>query len=115
MLEQSEIDNEELIKSESPRSRAEWRELVNACESRGDSWRDFCAERGLRYKRFRYWVGVFEREARVGDFQEVEFGADILSTKESYEVELSNSLLVRVPGNFRENVLIRLVSTLRDL
>jgi len=63
---------------------------------------------------------VFEREAAGGEFQEVGIGADILRIKENYtreiyELELNNSLLVRVPSNFRDDTLSRLVSTLKSL
>jgi len=54
MLEQSEINTEGLIKSETPKSREEWRELVEACQSSGETRQEFCGKRSLRYKRFRY-------------------------------------------------------------
>lgn len=101
------------------RSREWWQELVKECESSGKSRREYCTERGIRYKRYRYWVGVFEREqTNIGSFQELvvtntSLGRSPIS--ESYEVELRNSLVVRIPGAFNPENLSRLVVTLSQL
>lgn len=101
------------------RSREWWQELVKEGESSGKSRREFCNERGIGYKRYRYWVGVFEREqTQAGSFQELIVSNNSLgrlAISESYEVELKNSLVVRIPGAFNPENLSRLVVTLSRL
>jgi len=101
------------------RSREWWQELVKEGESSGKPRREFCGERGIRYKRYRYWVGVFEREqTNVGNFQELIVSNNSLgrlANPETYEVELRNSFVLKIPGAFSSENLSRLVVTLSRL
>ena len=103
-------------------SRQEWKELIGSCAESGKTRREYCLEQGLRYETFRRWVGIFERakEEEQGvdfprdKFQEIRlnFAQRRCSSREHYELELGSGLL-RIPGNFSEQTLVRLLMVLR--
>jgi len=106
--------------------RALWRERIEAFRALGKSGPEFCRETGYNYYTLQYWIKIFRKEGIVLEqkqslkknaaaFKEVKVDSGFLSSQESLELELANSLVVRIPNNFSESTLSRLVLTLRSL
>lgn len=121
MLEESE-ETKSVTKAE---TREMWRVRVESLAASGKSGPEFCRETGFNYYTLRYWVKVFRKEGGVlsgsvnknssAAFKEVKLSSEISRSQEMYEIELANSLLVRISNNFNESTLSRLVLTLRGL
>ena len=115
------------VKSESQaEKRALWRERIESFRAIGKSGHEFCRETGYNYYTLQNWIKIFQKDGSILEkkqslrkdapaLKEIKVDSGFFNSKEIYELELANSLVVRIPNNFSESTLSRLGLTLRSL
>ena len=96
----NELESKICINHNARRSRAEWREIVQAYESSGLKGKSYCQERGLSVHQFRWWVRQFRQEPEVRKFVELRLPQQSSANNSEYKIKTLSGRELWLQGSF---------------